>query len=90
MAPWDFTVALNAFYWAKGRALLKDRLGKHSGPEGTKVWVIPPRLKNKRCWPSLLDQWIRIHPPMHGIRVRSLVRENSTCHRATKPMPQNY
>ena len=83
-------MVLNGSYWAKGRALLKDGLGKHSGPEGTKVWVIPPRLKNKRCWPSLVEQWIRIHLPMHGTRARSLVREDSTCHIATKPIPQNY
>lgn len=43
VAPWDFTVVLNGSYWAKGRALLKDGLGKHSGPEGTEVWVIPPK-----------------------------------------------
>ena len=83
-------MVLNGSYWAKGRALLKDGLGKHSGPEGTKVWVIPPRLKNKRCWPSLVEQWIRIHLPMHGTRARSPVREDSTCHIATKPIPQNY
>ena len=31
-------------------------------------------------------QWLRIHLPMQGTRVRALVREDPTCCRATKPM----
>ena len=30
-------------------------------------------------------QWIRIHLPMQGIPVRSLVQENPTCYGVTKP-----
>ena len=33
---------------------------------------------------SLVVKWIRIHLPMQGIWVGSLVQEHSTCHRATK------
>ena len=29
---------------------------------------------------SLLDQWLRIRPPMQGTQVRSLVLEDPTCH----------
>ena len=36
--------------------------------------------------PSLVVQWLRICIEMQGTRVRSLVREDSTCHRATKPV----
>ena len=39
---------------------------------------------------SLVVQWLRIHLPMQGIRVQSLVREDLTCHGATKPMHHNY
>ena len=39
---------------------------------------------------SLLVQWIRIHLPMQGTRVKSLVWEDSTCHGATKPTCHNY
>ena len=39
---------------------------------------------------SLVAQWLRIHLPMQGTRVQSLVWEDSTCHRATKPMRHNY
>ena len=34
---------------------------------------------------SLVVQWIRIRLPMQGTRVQSLVREDTTCRRATKP-----
>ena len=32
-------------------------------------------------------QWLRIHLPMQGTWVPSLVGEYPTCHRATKPVP---
>ena len=32
-----------------------------------------------------MAQWLRIRLPMQGSRVRSLVREDPTCRRATKP-----
>ena len=35
---------------------------------------------------SLVVHWIRIHLPMQGTRVQSLVQEDSTCHGATKPV----
>ena len=38
---------------------------------------------------SLVVQWLRIHLPMQGTRVRSLVRGDPTCRGATKPM-HNY
>ena len=39
---------------------------------------------------SLVAQWLRIHLPMQGTRVRALVREDPTCSGATKPMSHNY
>ena len=39
---------------------------------------------------SLVAQWLRIHLPMQGTRVRALVREDPTCRGATKPMRRNY
>ena len=39
---------------------------------------------------SLVTQWLRIHLPMQGTRVRALVREGPTCPGATKPMCHNY
>ena len=37
-----------------------------------------------------MAQWLRISLPMQGTRVRALVREDPTCHRATKPVCHNY
>ena len=34
-------------------------------------------------------QWLKNHLPVQGTQVRSLVREESTCHGATKPMHHN-
>ena len=37
-----------------------------------------------------MGQGLRICLPMQGIRVRSLVWEDPTCHETTKPMGHNY
>ena len=39
---------------------------------------------------SLVSQWLRIHLPMQGTRVRALVQEDPTCRGATKPVSHNY
>ena len=39
---------------------------------------------------SLAVQWLRIGLPMQGTWVRSLVWEDSTCHRTIKPTSHNY
>ena len=38
----------------------------------------------------VVAQWIRIHLPVQGTQVRSLVQEDPTCCGATKLMCQNY
>ena len=39
---------------------------------------------------SLVVYWLRIRLPMQGTRVRALVREDPTCHGATKPVHHNH
>ena len=39
---------------------------------------------------SLVVQWLRIHLPVQGTQVRSLVLEYHTCCGATKPERYNY
>ena len=39
---------------------------------------------------SLVVQWLRVHLPMQGIQVRSLVWEDSTCLEATKLVCHNH
>ena len=41
-------------------------------------------------WTSLGVQWLTVCLPMQGTRVQSLVRDNSTCLRTTKPAPHSY
>ena len=51
-------------------------------------WVI---LFKTHCWrASLVVQWLRICLALQGIPVPSLVWDDPTCHRATKPMHHNY
>ena len=46
--------------------------------------------KRSRFGISLVVQRIRLHLPMQGTWVQSLVQEYFTCHRATKPLRHNY
>ena len=39
---------------------------------------------------SLVPEWLRIHLPIQGTGVQSLVREDPICCRATKPVHLNY
>ena len=39
---------------------------------------------------SLVAQWLRIHLPMQGTRVRAQIHEDPTCCGATKPVCHNY
>ena len=39
---------------------------------------------------SLVAQWLRIRLPVQGTQGRALVREDPTCHGATKPVRHNY
>ena len=51
---------------------------------------IVPQLKYIPRGTSLVAQLLRIHLPMQGTRVRSLVQEDPTCCGATKPVRHNY
>ena len=49
-----------------------------------------PINENIKWGASLVAQWFRIRLPMQGTRVQSLVQEDPTCRRATKPVRHNY
>ena len=53
-------------------------------------WPINFTSRNFPTGASLVAQWLRIHLPMQGTWVWALVREDPTCHRATKPEHHNY
>ena len=51
--------------------------------------AVNPLFKYNQCWTSLVVQWLRIHLPMQGIQVPSLVWEDPTCGGATKAAHHN-
>ena len=46
-------------------------------------------LKCRFCRASLVGQYWRLHLPVQGTRVRSLVQEDPTCHGAAEPIHHN-
>ena len=56
------------------------------------AYYVPGIMSQKCIYPrtSLVAQWLRVRLPMQGTRVRALVQEDPTCHRATKPVHHNY
>ena len=65
---------------------LVDRMVEFTAVEQNKE----KRMKRNEDKASLVAQWLRIHLPMQGTRVRALVREDPTCRGATKPVHHNY
>ena len=51
---------------------------------------LPPVSLKSSLETSLVAQWLRILLPMQGTWVRSLVQDDPTCRRATKPVHHNY
>ena len=47
-------------------------------------------LRNAPLGASLVTQWLRLCLPVRGPRVQSLIREDPTCHGATKSVCHNY
>ena len=55
------------------------------------IFKVKIQLHIKRdLWTSLVVQRLRIHLPIQGTWIQSLVLEDSTCLRATKPTYTNY
>ena len=62
-----------------------ENLNKHE------IELVIKKLPQKKSpGTSLVAEWLRIRLPMQGTWFRSLVRKDPTCHRAAKPMRQNY
>ena len=87
-------VSVHRLFWAKSYA---RHLYNHSFIHsfnvpvlGTGITAVNQTDKSPCPWASLVAQWLRIHLPMQGTRVRSLVREDPTCHGATKSVHHNY
>ena len=55
----------------------------------TACWITDLRGKTE-SGASLVAQWQRSRLPMQETQVQSLIQEDPTCHRATKPVHHNY
>ena len=64
--------------------------GCHSNSFDPDIPLWGEAIKNYWRGTSLVAQWLRIHLPTQATQVRSLVREDPTSLRATKPMCHNY
>ncbi|KAJ8784559.1 hypothetical protein J1605_008211 [Eschrichtius robustus] len=90
--------------WAREPQLLSLRVWSLCSATREAAMKFIPQMDNKICdrleesvaskkypnWESLVVQWLRIRLPMQGTRVQALVREDPTCHGATKPVLHNY
>ena len=52
--------------------------------------ILKNKLPLKDYRTSLVARWLRICLPMQGTQVQALVREDPTCHGATKPVYHKY
>jgi len=55
----------------------------------TVMWMLRGHERSRKIqnfWASLVVQWLKIHLAMQETPVRSLVQEDTTCYRATKPV----
>ena len=71
-------------------AATKSRPRSHNWrkPTESKKTQLSQKKKERERWTSLVVQWLRICIAMQGTLVQSLVPENHTCCRATKPSSQ--
>ena len=65
--------------------------GPSSEPQNLEAGKKKKKLqKNEQGWTSLMTQWVRICLPMQGTWVWSLIWEDPTCCRTTKPISHNH
>ena len=71
--------------------ILKYKFDKnHARPVYWKLQNVAERHLKELNGASLVVQWLRICLPMQGTRVQTLVWEDPTCCRATRPVSHNY
>ena len=69
------------------------RHAKNQDNKGKKHQLIntePEITRDNGSRAPLVAQWLTIHLPVQGTRVRALVQEDPTCRGATKPVCHNY
>ena len=76
--------------WEPCQDINHRQVGNHSNIDTEFILVQLYLYNRKISGASLVMQWLRIRLPMQETRVRALVREDPTCHGATKPVRHNY
>ena len=76
-------ICLNLVTWSFPATRKPGKCGLYSG-------LLCAQLKSGVLWTSLVPHRLRICLPMQGTRVWTLVWEDPTCRRATKPVRHNY
>ena len=98
--PWDPAIPLLSIYPKKTKTLTQKDI---CTPMFMQPLFTRAKIQKQHKFPSV-DEWMkkmwdrasrvaqrwRIHLPMQEKQVWPLIWENSTCHRATKPMCHNY
>ena len=87
--PVGFAFSFSETQWSS-LTFLKIRKRRPEVIHGACPKVTEQRLQEDADGASLVVQWLRICLPVQGTRVRALVREDPTCHGATKPVRHNY
>ena len=92
-SPWTEILVnvLGCFYSPRILSIMGwKRLGRRLRDSGFSLKLCPGReVKNTKEGTSLVGQQLRVRLPMQGTRVRCLVREDPTCHGATRPVRHN-
>ena len=95
---WDgldgITDSINMSF-SKFGEIVKDREAWHAAVHGftksqTRLSDWTTNVKKAMLLTSLVVQWLRVCLPVQGTWIQSLVQEDPTHHRATKPMRHNY
>lgn len=59
----------------------------------TVMWMLRGQERSRKIqnlWATLVVPWLKMHLAMQEMPVRPLVQEDTTYHRATKPLHNNY
>ena len=78
-------ISIIQVYFSKSKGCAKSQWKIEGGTE-----TLGNRVITGSLGASLVVQWLRIHLPMQGTQVKSLVREDPTCRGTTKPVHHSY
>ena len=81
---------ITGLFWSRIGSAARPSLGQEVLFGASELPLQPFVCSKRRYRASLVAQWLGVHLPMQGTRVRVLVREDPTCRGATGPVRHNY